>query len=173
MTSVNVTAMLTQAYQAEPEAGGGVGAVVVPKPKARPRRRRSEAKALRRMAVKPPAIPRSELAELIGNTIRGAREAAGLTQRAVGKALRVSASAVAQWERGGKIPTYPKRADLAHLLGIPFHHLTPEAAEIAEAVPLPDPVERLIVARFRQMRPEQRKVYEMLGALLVGEVPQE
>lgn len=173
MTSVNVTAMLTQAYQTEPDGGGGAGAVTVPKPKARPRRRRSEAKALRRMAAKPPAPPHSELAQAIGQTIRVAREAAGLTQRAVAKALRISSSAVAQWERGASVPTNLNRADLAHLLRIPFHHLMPEGAEIAESVPLADPVERRIVAWFRQMQPEQRKVYEMLGAVLTGEAPPE
>lgn len=62
----------------------------------------------------------------VADTIRAARLAAELSQRVMAKKLRVSASAVAQWETGETLPSIGRRADIARLLRIGFMELLPE-----------------------------------------------
>ena len=50
--------------------------------------------------------------------LRAAREQAGLSQRALGEQVGVSASTVGRWEREGKVPDAETRAKVAEVLGL-------------------------------------------------------
>lgn len=53
----------------------------------------------------------------LGEAIRVARRAAGLTQEAVAHALEVRQSSVSQWERGATVPRTLHLIDLMRLCG--------------------------------------------------------
>jgi transcriptional regulator with XRE-family HTH domain len=53
----------------------------------------------------------------LGEAIRAARRAAGLTQEAVAHALDVRQSSVSQWERGTTVPRTLHLIDLMRLCG--------------------------------------------------------
>lgn len=52
-----------------------------------------------------------------GTNVKAAREAAGLTQRALGDLLEVEGLAVSRWERGEVTPTGKNLAALCAVLG--------------------------------------------------------
>ena len=60
--------------------------------------------------------------ELLGSRLLAARKAAGLTQRQVAELLsparggRVTPAVVSQWERGHRVPSLDRLADLAAVL---------------------------------------------------------
>lgn len=68
----------------------------------------------------------------IGERIRRARTEKDWSQRKLAIEMKVSPSAVAQWEGGDTNPTIEKRAQLTRLLGIPFAELLPEAGKVGE-----------------------------------------
>jgi transcriptional regulator with XRE-family HTH domain len=80
----------------------------------------------------------------IGEIIQAARVRAGFTQRYVAKTLKVTPSAVNQWEGGTTEPSITNRARLAVLLNLEISDLIPgspvdaireEIAEIIRGVP--------------------------------------
>lgn len=56
--------------------------------------------------------------DTFGDELRRAREAAGLSQRALGDVLGVSGSAVGEWERGESQPTREKVPTIEQALGV-------------------------------------------------------
>ena len=97
----------------------------------------------------------------IGDRIRDARQKAGWTMRELAARMKVSPSAVTQWESNQTTPSIANRADLSHLLKIPFIELVPELAagrdgltnslahDIVQLVPrLPLPVQRALMVQI-------------------------
>ncbi|MBF0170604.1 MAG: helix-turn-helix domain-containing protein [Nitrospinae bacterium] len=76
------------------------------------------------------------LLEHLGKRIRGRREARGLKQADIARALQVSAQAVSKWERGENAPDIAQLAPLARLLDLSLDRLlgaTDEEREVFEA----------------------------------------
>ena len=86
----------------------------------------------------------------IATRIRTARNERQISQRAFAKAMKVTPSAVAQWETGATTPKVPKRAEISRYLGIPFVELMPEAEGLAE-ISVKDPHAVLLVRQFLEL----------------------
>lgn len=99
----------------------------------------------------------------IAGKIRTARGKTDLSQRDVAKKLKVSPSAVAQWELGDTMPTIAKRVDLAQLLNIPFSELLPEAGKITEMA-VKDPQVLAIIAQLQELPLPVREAILMQAA---------
>jgi transcriptional regulator with XRE-family HTH domain len=98
----------------------------------------------------------------IGDRIRAGRVAAGWSMRELSARMKVSPSAVTQWESGQTTPSIANRADLSHLLNIPFVDLVPEVTtnrpggltdplirEIVQLVPkLPIPMQKALLVQI-------------------------
>lgn len=119
------------------------------------------------------------MATILGDTIRAARTAKGLTQAQVGKALGVTRAAVYNWESGGNIPATEHLLAICDLLGLSLSTasggltkvtplsqspLIPNEAPIASSAPpmvtAPSATARLAEAEFtRQNMPDDVPVY--------------
>jgi len=95
----------------------------------------------------------------IAQRIREARDAAGLSQRQLAARLRVSAGAVARWEKGEIKPSIKRRVALSSVLNIPFRELLPEAASVNDAIK--DPVIAAIVQLLGELPPPVRETILM------------
>lgn len=73
----------------------------------------------------------------IASEIKAARTQKGWTQRELAKRIKVSNSAVAQWELDQTKPTVQNRVDLSKMFGIPFIKLLPEIS-VAKGVSADD-----------------------------------
>jgi HTH-type transcriptional regulator, cell division transcriptional repressor len=69
----------------------------------------------------------------LGNRVRAAREAAGLTQMALAKKLRVSGTAVWNWEANGVHPRPAMLSALAKVLGVSEAYLV--SGEVQKTAP--------------------------------------
>lgn len=94
----------------------------------------------------------------IGNKIRRARKARGWSQRFLAAEMKVSGSAVAQWELGSSLPTLDNRIELSQKLGIPIADLLPAGA-VPEELVVSDPQELLLLTRFRRLSPPSREAF--------------
>jgi transcriptional regulator with XRE-family HTH domain len=98
----------------------------------------------------------------VASRIREGRQAMGLSQRELAARMRVSASAVAQWETGQTLPSVSNRVDISRLLRIPLIDLMPEAtrsltvmldnplllAIVQQVLKLPPPVQEALLAQL-------------------------
>lgn len=101
-----------------------------------------------------------------GALIRDGRASRGWSQRELARVLRVSPSAVAQWELGGTLPTIAHRLRLARELGIPFEKLLPEA-EAAVLAGVEDPLQRALLMQAQKL---PRRLVEALVVQVAGMV---
>ena len=83
----------------------------------------------------------------LADRIRAARTERGWGQRKLAEKLRVSASAVAQWETGTTKPSIMNRGKLASELGLSLSELLPEAIDIGPLT-ISDPATVLVVERL-------------------------
>lgn len=101
-----------------------------------------------------PEAPGGETATL-GERIKVARQAAGLSQEALGAVLGKTQSAVSQWELGTSVPEFDAAVPLARALGVSLDWLLG-----AFNVPLLD-------IRFRQLKFSGMQVVAQLSEALV------
>ncbi len=104
----------------------------------------------------------------LGARLRAAREAAGLTQTAVGHHLGKAKSVICHWENDDWRPGIDDRVDLARLLGVPFAELLPEAEPLVgdNAGAMTDPNIQRIVQLLPSIAPSLREVILMACAKL-------
>ena len=101
----------------------------------------------------------------ISLVIKRARAKAALSQRELAAKLRVSPSAVAQWELATTMPSVAKRVELSRLLHIPFNELVPEG-EIVGTEAIKDPVIAAIVQQLAKFpEPLRQSVLIQVTAL--------
>ena len=101
----------------------------------------------------------------ISLVIKKARHKAKLTQRDLATRLKVSNSAVAQWETAVTMPSVVNRVELARLLDIPFKDLVPEG-EISAEDAIKDPAIAAIVQQLAKFpEPIRQSVLIQVTAL--------
>src|SRR5581483_8645494 len=93
------------------------------------------------------------LAMEVGSRIRDGRQALRLSQRNLAARMRVSPSAVAQWETGQTLPSVANRVDLSRLLRIPLIDLMPEATRSLKPAMLDNPLLLAIVQQVLKLPP--------------------
>src|ERR1700743_1626290 len=91
----------------------------------------------------------------IASVIREGRRKKSMSQRVLAAKLKVSASAVAQWETDATMPSIAHRIDLAEILGLPFSSLLPEA-DVSE-ITLNNPQTIILVRKFETLPPPIRE----------------
>lgn len=94
----------------------------------------------------------------IGDRIKKARVARGMTVRELGKRIGTSGAAVSQWESGGGI-TVQNRVSISNALEIPITDLMPKVAHITAKIAELNEQEALLVDRFRALDPKLREAY--------------
>jgi transcriptional regulator with XRE-family HTH domain len=95
--------------------------------------------------------------------IREARKRSGLSQRELAAKLKISHSAIAQWETDVTLPTIGNRADLSRLLNIPFTEMLPEAGKVGELT-ITDPLILAIVQQLQRLPPPLQEAFLMQAA---------
>ncbi|WP_161993644.1 helix-turn-helix domain-containing protein [Muricoccus nepalensis] len=94
----------------------------------------------------------------LSDLIRSERTKKGWTQRALAKALGLSAGAIAQWELGSTKPSPANLIDLCNLFGLSAaSFFAPGAAYHGHIVQ--DPEEMTLVTHWRRLRPPERDLF--------------
>ncbi len=84
--------------------------------------------------------------------------------------MRVSPSAVAQWESGDTKPKMTTRADLARVLSVHFLDLLPESAEVGDGLLVRGKEEQALVQMFRRLPEQVRSTTLALLAAILDEL---
>jgi len=106
--------------------------------------------------------------KVVGDRIRQARKAAGLTQAQLAERVRVSEGIVQMWENARRTPSLPMVQAIALELMIdPAKLLNDEPPEGRYAAPVSDPKELTLLRQWRRLTPRaQDNLLELLGVTI-------
>ena len=103
----------------------------------------------------------------MGHRIKETRMAKGWTQRRLAAEMKVSPSAVAQWEKLVTSPTIANRMDLSKLLNIPFLDLLPEINASGSDLPIREKEALVVMQLLLQLpRPVVQAFVMQLSAVV-------
>ncbi len=115
----------------------------------------------------------------LADRVRMARRKSNLTQEALGEALQVSRSAVANWDAGGASPSASNLQQLAKVCHVAYEWLATGRGEMllpshvhdvpaAHSLLVEDPAEMRLLQAFRRAPPRVKLVLLELSELQVG-----